>query len=63
MREGDSQPPPFKADEPTTVEFLNAVLASPAGTRIEHSVALSEAVVVQLSSLLIGKDPAVARLF
>eukprot|EP00965_Chrysotila_dentata_P018032 598904-Pleurochrysis_carterae.AAC.1 len=62
IREGDSQPPSFKADEPTAVEFLNAVLASAVGTHIEHSIALTEAVVAQICSLLIGKDPAVAPL-
>eukprot|EP00965_Chrysotila_dentata_P076817 2536111-Pleurochrysis_carterae.AAC.1 len=58
-----SQPSPFKADELIAVEFLNAVLASDVGTRIEHSIALTEAVVVRVCSLLSGKDPAVARLF
>eukprot|EP00965_Chrysotila_dentata_P233100 6199375-Pleurochrysis_carterae.AAC.9 len=33
IQERDSQPPPFKADELTAVEFLNVVLASAVGTR------------------------------
>eukprot|EP00965_Chrysotila_dentata_P043629 1450528-Pleurochrysis_carterae.AAC.1 len=42
----ESQPSPFKADEPTAVEFLSAVLASAVETPIKHPVALTEAVVV-----------------
>eukprot|EP00965_Chrysotila_dentata_P197780 6178394-Pleurochrysis_carterae.AAC.1 len=58
-----SQPPPFKVDEPFAVNFMNAVLDGSIGTRIQHSVALSEAVVVQICSLLSGKDAGVARPF
>eukprot|EP00965_Chrysotila_dentata_P047869 1587786-Pleurochrysis_carterae.AAC.1 len=41
---GEGQSPPFKVDEPTAVEFISAVLASAVGTRIQHSIALTEAV-------------------
>eukprot|EP00965_Chrysotila_dentata_P170505 5628760-Pleurochrysis_carterae.AAC.1 len=54
IREGDIQPPPSKADEPTALEFISAVLASAVGTRTRHCTALIEAA---------REDPAVAQLF
>eukprot|EP00965_Chrysotila_dentata_P210243 6185786-Pleurochrysis_carterae.AAC.1 len=60
--EKGSQPPPFTVDEPTALDFLGAVLASVVGTTIKHSVAVTEAVVVQIC-LLLSKDPAVPQLF
>eukprot|EP00965_Chrysotila_dentata_P158525 5236231-Pleurochrysis_carterae.AAC.1 len=59
---GEGQSPPFKVDEPTAVEFLSSVLASRVGTEIQHSVALTETVVVQSCSLLSSKNPTVAAL-
>eukprot|EP00965_Chrysotila_dentata_P121705 4023576-Pleurochrysis_carterae.AAC.2 len=35
--EKESQPPPYKANRPTAVNFNNAVLASAIGTPISHS--------------------------
>eukprot|EP00965_Chrysotila_dentata_P008445 274990-Pleurochrysis_carterae.AAC.1 len=61
--EGEGLSLPFKVDEQTAIEFLSAVLASRVGTITEHSVALTEAIVVQICSLLSSKDPAVATLF
>eukprot|EP00965_Chrysotila_dentata_P098958 3273099-Pleurochrysis_carterae.AAC.2 len=63
VRKGHSQLAPFKVDESTVVEFPSAVLASAVGTEVQHNVAVTEAVVVRIYSLLLGKDPAVARLF
>eukprot|EP00965_Chrysotila_dentata_P174132 5748464-Pleurochrysis_carterae.AAC.2 len=44
---GEVQPPPFKVDKPNAVGFLSAVLASAVGTKIQHSMAITDAVVVQ----------------
>eukprot|EP00965_Chrysotila_dentata_P235719 6200922-Pleurochrysis_carterae.AAC.4 len=64
--EGKSLPPPCKAHEPTAaVEFNSAVLARAIRTPITHQplCGFSEVVVVQISSVLLGKDPAIAHLF
>eukprot|EP00965_Chrysotila_dentata_P043136 1432815-Pleurochrysis_carterae.AAC.6 len=60
---GEGQSLPLKIDKSTAVEFLSAVLASRVGSEIQHSVALTEALEVQIRSLLSSKDPAVAALF
>eukprot|EP00965_Chrysotila_dentata_P094505 3124119-Pleurochrysis_carterae.AAC.2 len=60
---GEGQSPPLKVDEPTAVDFLSAVLASRVETEIQHSVALTKGVVVQMCSLLSSKDPAMTALF
>eukprot|EP00965_Chrysotila_dentata_P229927 6197485-Pleurochrysis_carterae.AAC.4 len=55
--------PPFTVDNEAAVEFLRAVVDSRVGTRISHSVALTEGVAVQLYKLLCGKDSAAVQSF
>eukprot|EP00965_Chrysotila_dentata_P143236 4733081-Pleurochrysis_carterae.AAC.1 len=56
--------PSFKVDSNSAVEFLRAVLDSPAGTRINNSFRLREAVAVQTGQLfLIAKDARAKHVF
>eukprot|EP00965_Chrysotila_dentata_P252578 6210761-Pleurochrysis_carterae.AAC.1 len=55
--------PPFSANNGTAVDFLKAVIDSDVGTRIIHTITLSEAVVVQIYKFLCGMDTPTASAF
>eukprot|EP00965_Chrysotila_dentata_P255177 6212129-Pleurochrysis_carterae.AAC.2 len=52
----DDEPPPFIIDNEDAVECFRALVDSDVGTPISHTVALTEAVVLQVYKLVCGKN-------